>query len=164
MPSSSTCSLSYLTAFSAEQFTKYDREQYQNTTRNFVIYTEFLPLCQARGISVLLAGVFNGGILASGAVAGAYYKYAPAYAAVLARVQHLEQICAQYQVPLAAAALQFPLAHPAVTALVIGAESPAEVRSFRAALSTSIPPACWEALRNAGALAEAAPVPTSPVL
>jgi D-threo-aldose 1-dehydrogenase len=125
---------------------------------------QFLPLCQARGISVLLAGVFNGGILASGAVAGAYYKYAPASAEVLARVQQLEEICAQYQIPLAAAALQFPLAHPAVTALVIGAESPAEVATNRAALHTPIPPACWEALRKVGVLAEGAPVPTSPLL
>ncbi len=126
--------------------------------------SEFLPLCHARGISVLLAGAFNGGILASGAVAGAYYKYAPASAAVLARVQQLEEICAEYQIPLAAAALQFPLAHPAVTALVIGAESPTEVVTNRSALQTPIPPALWEAFRKAGVLSEAAPVPTSPFL
>lgn len=112
--------------------------------------SEFLPLCQARGISVLLAGVFNGGI--------------PASAPVLAGVQRLEQICAAYQIPLTAAALQFPLAHPAVTALLIGAETPTELITNLSALQTPIPRACWEAFRRTGVLPEAAPVPTSPTL
>jgi D-threo-aldose 1-dehydrogenase len=125
---------------------------------------EFLPLCQARGISVLLAGIFNGGILAQGAIEGAYYKYAPAPPEILARVQQMEAICARYQVPLSAAAMQFPLAHPAVTALLLGAETPEEVVANQAALLTPLPPALWEEFRQARVLPEAAPIPQHPLL
>lgn len=125
---------------------------------------EFFPLCQSKGISVLLAGVFNGGVLAVGPREGAYYKYAPASPAILARVGQIAEICANYQVPLATAALQFSLAHPAVTALVVGAESPEEVATNLQALQTPIPPELWEALRSAGHLPAAAPVPQQPRL
>ncbi len=125
---------------------------------------EFLPLCQAKSISVLLAGVLNGGILAQGAVPGAYYKYAPASPALLARVQQMEAICARYQVPLSAAAMQFPLAHPAVTSVLLGAETPAEVMANQAALLTPLPSDLWEEFRQAGVLPEAAPVPQHPLL
>ncbi|HET8844834.1 MAG TPA: aldo/keto reductase [Ktedonobacteraceae bacterium] len=120
---------------------------------------EFLPLCQAKGISVLLAGVFNGGILAQGAVPGAYYKYAPASPALLARVRQMEEICARYQVPLSAAAIQFSLAHPAVTSVLLGAETPAEVTANQTALLTALPPALWEEFRQARVLPETVPIP-----
>lgn len=136
----------------------------QYTLLDHAALAEFLPLCQARGISVLVAGVFNGGILAQGAIEGAYYKYAPASAEILARVQQMEAICARYQVPLSAAAIQFPLAHPAVTSLLLGAETPEEVVANQAALLTPFPPALWEEFRQAGVLPEAAPIPRHPLL
>lgn len=82
----------------------------------------------------------------------------------LARVQQMEAICARYQVPLSAAAIQFPLAHPAVTALLLGAETPEEVVANQAALLTPLPLALWEEFRQAGVLPEAAPIPQHPLL
>src|SRR6185437_14218242 len=83
---------------------------------------QFLPACVARGISVVVGGVYNSGILATGTrgVETPLYDYAPAPAAMLERVHRLESICAAFNVPLAAAALQFPLAHPAVVSVIPG--------------------------------------------
>ena len=84
---------------------------------------EFLPLCAERNIGVVLGGVFNSGILATGARPGALYQYQAASPEILEHVDQIEVICARHGVPLQTAALQFPLAHPAVTSLVIGAKS-----------------------------------------
>jgi D-threo-aldose 1-dehydrogenase len=109
-----------------------------------------LRLCRKRGIAVLLGGVFNSGILATGARPGAKYNYADAPPDVLARVARLEAVCAEFGVPLATAALHFPLRHPAVTALVLGAVAPAEVRQNLAALAAPVPPELWQAFGDAG--------------
>jgi D-threo-aldose 1-dehydrogenase len=74
----------------------------------------FLPLCQERGAAVLVGGGFNSGILATGARPGAKYNYSPAPAAVREKVARIEKVCAEYRVPLPAAALQFVTAHPAI--------------------------------------------------
>jgi D-threo-aldose 1-dehydrogenase len=100
------------------------------------------PLCLRRGVAVLAGGVFNSGILA-GADDGATYDYAPAVPALLTRARRLRDICARYHVPLAAAALQFTLRHPAVTAAVVGARAPGEIASDISYLSTDIPDALW---------------------
>ncbi len=120
---------------------------------------EFLPLCQSKGISVFLGGVYNSGILARGPRPGAKYNYEDAPPEILARVQRIAAVCERFQVPLNVAALQFPLAHPAVTALIVGAEEPQEVEANLNAPGVSIPPAFWSALRGEGLLHEAAPVP-----
>ncbi|MGV9382418.1 aldo/keto reductase [Nonomuraea sp. NPDC003707] len=106
---------------------------------------ELLPLCAERGTGVLVAGVFNGGILADPGP-GAYYDYAPAPEPVLKRARRLAERCAAYDVPLAAAALQFPLRHPAVTGIVVGARSPEEVAEDLALAATPIPEALWTEL------------------
>ncbi len=98
------------------------------------------PLCLRRGVTVLAGGVFNSGILA-GAGDGGTYDYAPAPPAVAARALRMRDACARHGVPLAAAALQFTLAHPAVTAAVVGARSPEEITSDVSYLSTHIPDA-----------------------
>ena len=98
------------------------------------------PLCLRRGVTVLAGGVFNSGILA-GPDDGATYDYAPAPPAVAARARRMRDACARYGVPLAAAALQFTLRHPAVTAAVVGARTAEEVTSDVAYLSTHIPDA-----------------------
>ena len=97
-----------------------------------------LPLSSDRGVKVLVGGVFNGGILADPRD-GAHYDYAPASDALLARSRRIRDICAAYGGPVAAAALQFSLRHPAVTAAVVGVRSPAEITCDAAYLSPSLP-------------------------
>ncbi|MFI7700419.1 aldo/keto reductase [Nonomuraea sp. NPDC049480] len=109
---------------------------------------ELLPLCAERGIGVLVAGVFNGGILADPGP-GAHYDYVPAPEPVLERARGLAERCAAYDVPLAAAALQFPLRHPAVTGVVVGARSSEEVAEDLALAATSIPDDLWTELELA---------------
>jgi D-threo-aldose 1-dehydrogenase len=103
------------------------------------------PLCRRRGVAVLAAGVFNSGILA-GPGAGATYDYAPAPPAVLDRARRMRDACVCHGVPLPAAALQFALRHPAVTAAVVGARSAAEITADTSYLSTTIPHALWAEL------------------
>jgi D-threo-aldose 1-dehydrogenase len=116
----------------------------------------------AQGISILAAGVYNTGILATGAREGAWYQYAPAPPAILARVRRLEAVCARYSVPLPAAAVQFVAAHPAVASLVIGAGSADEARANAAVYRAPIPAGLWEDLRAEGLIDPAAPVPGAP--
>jgi D-threo-aldose 1-dehydrogenase len=120
---------------------------------------EFLPYCQAHGIGVFLGGIFNSGILAVGARPGATYNYDAAPPEVVARVQRIEAVCERHGVPLRVAATQFPLAHPAVTSMLVGARSPEEVQAAIDALDTPIPPALWVELREEGLLEDGAPVP-----
>ena len=120
---------------------------------------EFLPLAAERGIGVLLGGVFNSGILATGAVAGARYNYRPATAEVIARVAAIERTCTAHGVGLAHAALAFALAHPAVTSLVLGAVSPLEVARNLAAFAAPVPGGLWRDLVAAGLLRADLPLP-----
>lgn len=120
---------------------------------------QFLPLCQAKNISVLLGGVYNSGILATGARLGAQYNYADAPPKILARVKRIEAICRAHGVPLNVAALQFPAAHPAVTSLIIGAVSAAEVAANLQSFAWPVPAALWRDLQAAGLLRQAAPTP-----
>jgi D-threo-aldose 1-dehydrogenase len=120
----------------------------------------FLPLCEKRGLFVVIGGPFNSGILATGAVEGATYNYRPAPPDVLARVARIEAVCRRHGVPLAAAALQFPLAHPAVRRVIPGARSADEVRANLALLRAPIPGALWADLRAAGLLHPNAPTPS----
>jgi D-threo-aldose 1-dehydrogenase len=120
---------------------------------------DFLPLCEAKDIGVMAGGTFNSGILASGPKPGAKYNYAEAPAAVKQRVAQLEAICRAHGVPLAAAAIQFPLGHPKVSSVVIGAISPAELRRNYELMSLPIPAGLWSDLRGQGLLRKDAPVP-----
>ena len=103
---------------------------------------ELLPLCLERGVGVLVGGVLNSGILA-GPGPGATFDYSPASAEVLARAGRMEKTCAAYGVALRTAALQFPLRHPAVSAIVVGARSPEEVTDDVADLGRELPPELW---------------------
>jgi D-threo-aldose 1-dehydrogenase len=103
------------------------------------------PLCLARGVAVLAAGVFNGGILADPAD-GARYDYAPAAPAVLARARRIAEVCARYEIPVAAAAVRYVLRHPAVTAAVVGARTPQEIRGDAGYLGQAVPEALWAEL------------------
>ncbi len=118
---------------------------------------EFLPLALERNIGVMLAGVFNSGILATGAVAGARFEYAPAPPETLERVRRIEAVCARHATPLRRAALQFALAHPAVVSVVLGAVQPAEVEANAADAAQPVPAGLWSELKSAGLLDPAAP-------
>lgn len=120
---------------------------------------EYLPLCVAKGISVFLGGVFNTGILATGSIPAARYQYRPAPPAILEKTRQIEAVCARHSVALKAAALQFPLAHPAIRSLVVGMISPAEIDQNRQALHAPIPAAFWADLRTQGLIDPAAPTP-----
>jgi D-threo-aldose 1-dehydrogenase len=105
------------------------------------------PLCLRRGVAVLAGGVFNSGILADPG-GGTTYDYAPAPSGLIARARRMSGACARYGVPLPAAALQFTLRHPAVTAVVVGVRSPEEITADNSYLSTPIPNALWAELEG----------------
>jgi D-threo-aldose 1-dehydrogenase len=113
---------------------------------------ELFPLCASRGVSIICGGPFNSGILAAGsrAAAQSHYNYAPPPAEVLERVRKLEAVCADFSVPLQAAALQFPLGSPLVATVVAGCMSGAEARNAAAMLAHPIPAEFWPALRARG--------------
>lgn len=119
---------------------------------------ELLPLCQQRDVAVIAAGVFNSGILAD-PTPGSWYDYAPAEPQIVERAQALSDLCARHEVPLQAAAIQFPLAHPAVVCDVIGMRSAAEVDEDLRLAAITIPSELWPAMRDAGLLHPGAPTP-----
>lgn len=118
----------------------------------------FLPLCAAHDVQVVVGGPYNSGVLAPGG-AEPRYDYAPAPPEVMARVRRLEAIAEAFAIPLAAAALQLPLAHPQVCAVIPGLASAAEAQQARVLVETPIPAGFWSALVEAGLLHPAAPVP-----
>ena len=120
---------------------------------------EFLPLAEQQGLAVLLGGVFNSGILATGPISGAKYNYQDAPAEILARVAEIKRVCDAHGVALPTAAVHFALGHPAVASVVLGAHSPQEVERNVAALTTKVPGALWADLKAARLLDAGAPVP-----
>jgi len=108
-----------------------------------------LPECQRRGVAVLAGGVFNSGILAD-PEPGARYNYRPAPPAVLDRARQIKAACARHGLPVGAAALHFTLGHPAVTAALVGARSPDEIRDDVGYLATPVPGALFDELAEAG--------------
>ena len=119
---------------------------------------DLLPECARRGISVVVGGVYNSGVLAA-PVPGATYDYRPAPPKVLAKAQAMERLCERYDVPLRAAALQFPLGHPAVASVLVGMRSPEEVADAAAMASVKIPGGLWRDLTAAWLLDPEVPVP-----
>ena len=110
----------------------------------------FLPLCEQRGIGIVLGGPYNSGILATGPKKGAFYNYDPAPKHILERVAKIEAICKKHKVKLAEAALRFPLMHPCVVSVIPGAISPKEVALNVKTLNAKIPKALWKDLKAAG--------------
>ncbi|SFS79068.1 aldo/keto reductase [Saccharopolyspora flava] len=110
-----------------------------------------LAECARRGVSVLAAGVFNGGLLATDdPAAHAVYDYRPAPAQLVAKARRLREICRRHGVSLPQAAIAFARRHPAVASVVLGARTPAEVRSHAAAFHAPVPDELWEDLAEAG--------------
>jgi len=120
----------------------------------------FLPRCLKENRSVILAAPYNSGLLVTGAVPGARYNYVPAPPDVLRHVAAIEAVAAAHGVPLAAAALQFVLAHPAVVTVIPGGRSREEVEQNAGWLEAPIPDGFWADLKANGLIHGAAPVPT----
>ena len=119
---------------------------------------DLFPLANDQQFSIILGGPFNSGILATGARPGAYYNYKPAPPEILARVERIEAVCARHGIPLAAAALQFPLGHPRVASIIPGAARPEEAAANAALMATKIPAALWADLKSEGLMLESAPI------
>jgi D-threo-aldose 1-dehydrogenase len=117
------------------------------------------PRCAERGIGVVIGSPFASGILATGPIDGARYNYAPAAPETLDKTRRIAEVCRRHGVPLAAAALQFPLGHPAVAAIIPGAVHPGEVEQNLAHLRTAIPADLWAELKAERLLHPDAPVP-----
>jgi D-threo-aldose 1-dehydrogenase len=118
-----------------------------------------LPLCEERGVSVVIGAVFASGLLADDTGAGTY-DYAQAPPAVLERARGIRAVCARHGVPVAAAALQFPFGHPAVAAVIPGALSAAQVHENATRFRQEIPEALWDELKDEGLLRADAAVPS----
>lgn len=121
--------------------------------------TEFMPYCATRGMSVIIGGPYNSGILAGEVKEGAPYDYVAAPPGIVATARRIEAVCRRHAVPVPAAALQFVLAHPVVCSVIPGALSAAEVAQNIAHLRRAIPAALWQELRAEGLLDPTAPVP-----
>jgi D-threo-aldose 1-dehydrogenase len=119
----------------------------------------FLPLCEQRNASVVVGGGFNSGILATGAKDGAKYNYSPAPETIKRRVQAIESVCKEFQVPLPAAALQFVVAHPAVPTFMAGTRTVKQLKQNIAWFSHPIPSEFWTALKSKRLIREDAPTP-----
>lgn len=122
-----------------------------------------LPLCASRQVHLVIGGPFNSGILATGTKGQGpfHYQYRPAPPDIITRVAAIEAICDSHHVPLAAAALQFPLAHPQVASVIPGMNSPYQVDRAASLIRHPIPADFWAELRQAGLIRADAPVPIS---
>ena len=122
---------------------------------------ELLPLCATRGVSVIVGGVFNSGVLADpdAGTDRATFDYGPVPTDVLARARAIREVCERHGVPLRAAALRFPFGHPAVSTVLVGARSADEVFDAVAMFSVDIPGQLWRDLGRAGLLPEEVPTP-----
>jgi D-threo-aldose 1-dehydrogenase len=116
---------------------------------------DLLPLCQQRGTSIVVGGPLNSGILAGRET----WNYKDAPPEIVERVKRIEAVCDSHKVPLPAAALQFPLAHPAVCAVIPGPRSAAEFQANLPLFTRNVPSSLWSDLKNAGLLRQDAPVP-----
>ena len=121
--------------------------------------SEFLPLCEEKGIGVILGGPYNSGVLASDLGADTTYFYRRTPPEVLARARRVKAICDRHETPLKAAALQFGLAHPAVAATIPGPRTPSEAEDNLVMAAFDIPPALWDELKDDGLLPQNAPTP-----
>lgn len=119
----------------------------------------FLPLCEQRGIGIVLGGPYNSGILATGPVEGAYYNYDPAPADIMEQVRRIEAVCKRHGTALIEAALRFPLGHPSVVSVIPGGQSPDQVRNNRDIIDADIPAELWKDLKLEGLMREDAPSP-----
>jgi len=120
------------------------------------------PRCEAVGTAIVVGGPYNSGILAVGTRSGAplYHNYEPAPQDVIEKVRKIEAVCERHRVPLAAAALQFPLAHQLVASVIPGLDSPDRVAQTLSLYRHKIPAALWQELRQEKLVRPDAPIPS----
>ena len=123
-----------------------------------VALKELLPECVKRGIAIIAAGVYNSGILAD-PKPGAHYNYQAAPAELLERAQRIRNVCERHGVPIKAAAVQFPLGHPAVTCVVVGCRSEQQLTESIEMFEVDIPSALWGDLKSERLLPPETPTP-----
>lgn len=123
-----------------------------------VLEAEF-PACVERGVHFVIGAVFASGILVTGPVEGARYAYEPASPEIMEKTRRIEAVCKRHRVPLAAAALQFPLGHPNVSAVIPGAMAPWHIDNTLELYGREIPADLWAELKAEGLLHREAPTP-----
>jgi D-threo-aldose 1-dehydrogenase len=121
--------------------------------------SELLPTCLERNVAVVIGGVMNSGILAAPGQEGRF-NYKPAPTAIVERARRLAAACARHDVPLKAAAIQFPLAHPAVVSVVAGVGRIAHLDEYPSFMRQPIPAALWDELATEGLIAPGSPLPS----
>ncbi len=109
-----------------------------------------LAQAKMRGMAVVIGGVFNSGILAAGRTGNRKFNYGDVPESVARKVEVLDAACAEFGVPLAAAAIQFPFRHPAVTSVLIGAKHPDRVRQNVGWFEAALPQELWQKLEDDG--------------
>ena len=119
----------------------------------------FLPMCEGRGVGIVIGGPYNSGILATGPRPGAFYNYNPAPRDILERVSSIEAVCTRHGVRMVDAAFQFPLCHPTVVSVIPGGQSVMEMESNLRAATADIPNDLWWELKSEGLISSAAPIP-----
>jgi|TARA_Y100000294_G_scaffold174260_1_gene191977 D-threo-aldose 1-dehydrogenase len=122
---------------------------------------EFFPLCEKRNVAVVIGGGYNSGILATGSKKGAKYNYAPAPEHIHEKVREIENCCRVYEVTLAAAALQFILAHPNVPTVIPGTRTVDQLKQNIELIDEKIPLDFWKSLKQQNLIREDAPTPAS---
>lgn len=122
------------------------------------LHEEFVE-CRRRGVDIVIGSPYASGILATGPIANAVYNYAPATPEILDKTRRIVAVCERFKVSLQAAALQFPLAHPLVKAVIPGATSPEIIAKNIANLQQPIPVEFWTTLKSQGLILGDAPVP-----
>jgi D-threo-aldose 1-dehydrogenase len=120
---------------------------------------EELEICAARGVSIVIGAPYASGILVRGPGPGALYRYQPAKPAIVSKAERILEVCRRHHVPLAAAALQFPLGHRSVVSVIPGPVASEEVRQNLAWLRQPIPEALWAELKAERLIRAEAPTP-----
>jgi D-threo-aldose 1-dehydrogenase len=121
---------------------------------------ELLPVCLERGVGIVAAGVFNSGLLAQSVpVAGARYNYDDVPPELLERAWRMAEVCDRAGTSLPAAAIAFPLGHPAVVSVCVGARSPAQIEQNADLYCSTVGGGVWAELKSVGLLRPDAPVP-----
>ena len=150
----------------AEMLTRFAREANfdcfllagRYTLLDQVALKELLPVCLEKGVAIIAGGVYNSGILAD-PKPGAHYNYQTAPLQLVERAKRIGAVCASHGVPIKAAAIQFPLGHPAVTCVLVGCRSVAQLDESIAMFELTIPPSMWQELKHDGLLAPETPTP-----
>ncbi len=123
------------------------------------VLEEEFPLCEEHGVRIVIGAVFASGILVSGPTEGARYAYDTASPEILDKTRCIQEVCQRHDVPLPAAAMQFPLGHPLVSAIIPGAMEPSHIQTNAKWFQHEIPADMWAELKTEGLLREDAPTP-----